>query len=68
MFTNLSDAVFIIQSVFGFISMILPTSLALLVGLKYADISFGEWFKKSWKLLLGLLIALIISILLVVLI
>lgn len=66
MFTNLSDAVFIIQSVFGFVSMILPTSLVLLVGLKYADISFGEWFKKSWKLLLGLLAALIISILLVV--
>lgn len=64
--TNLEDAVFIVQAVFGLISMILPTSVLLLMGLKYSDISFGEWFKKAWKLLLGLLLSLIISILLVI--
>lgn len=64
--TNLEDAVFIVQAVFGLISMVLPTSVVLLIGLKYSDISFGEWFKKAWKLLLGLLLGLIISILLVI--
>ena len=68
MYSNLADAVYIIQSVFGFISLILPTSIVLLMGLRYNDISFGEWFKKAWKLLLGLFICLIIAILIVVLV
>lgn len=68
MYSNMGDAVFIIQSVFGFISLILPTSIVLLMGLRYSDISFGEWFKKAWKLLLGLLICLLVAILLIVLI
>lgn len=67
LYENVPDAVFIIQTVFGFVSLILPTSVVLLMGLKYTDISFTEWFRKSWKLLLGLLAALIISIVLVIL-
>ena len=68
MYSNLADAAYIIQSVFGFISLILPTSIVLLMGLRYSDISFGEWFKKAWKLLLGLLVCLVIAILIVVLV
>ena len=67
LYKNIPDAVFVIQSVFGFISLILPTSIVLLMGLKMSDISFSEWFRKSWKLLLGLLVALIVSIALVIL-
>lgn len=67
LYKNIPDAVFVIQSVFGFVSLILPTSVVLLMGLKFTDISFTEWFRKSWKLLLGLLLALIISIVLVIL-
>lgn len=54
---------FIVQSVFNLMMIIAPTSVGLIVGLYYLDISFTKWVKYIWKLfLLLLVIILVISI------
>lgn len=59
---DLPHVVYIMQSMFGFAMMIFPTSMVLVIGLQYLNISFKEWFKENWKLLLGLLLVAIVSI------
>ncbi len=54
----------IIQAVYGFMMMILPTSVILVAGLAYTDISIKEYFKGSWKVLIGLFVAITAVILL----
>lgn len=34
----------------GFTDMILPTNPVLLIGLSMANVSYGKWFKWTWKL------------------
>ena len=34
----------------GFTDVILPTNPVLLVGLSMANVSYGKWFKWTWKL------------------
>lgn len=46
----------IFKSVFGLVSMVAPTSVLLVTGLAYYNVSFKEWFKNVWKLLLEFLI------------
>lgn len=65
---KLPDAVYIMQVIYGFVMMLVPTSVGLVIGLQYLNISFKEWFKENWKLLLSLLVATLISIIIVVLI
>lgn len=50
------------QAIYGLSMYILPTSLVLIAGLAYLNISFKEWFKYIWKFLLCLVgvIALVI--------
>jgi uncharacterized ion transporter superfamily protein YfcC len=39
----------------GFTDVIMPTNPILLVGLSMANVSYGKWFKWTWKLQLFLL-------------
>ena len=48
-------SVMCIQYVHGIISIITPTSIFLVAGLSYLDISYKEWFSYIWKLVLFLL-------------
>ena len=67
--TNFADSLPIItitvQAIYGLCSLIVPTSVMLVMGLKYMDISYKEWFKNSWKLLLTLLVVVTIAILII---
>ena len=50
---------FIIQGMFGLVSLIAPTSVYLLAGLSLCDISYKEWIKHIWKfalILFGIII------------
>lgn len=40
---------FIIQGMFGLLSLVAPTSIYLLAGLSLCDISYKEWIKHIWK-------------------
>lgn len=55
----------IIQTLYGLVMFIAPTSVLLIVGLAYFDISYKEWFKSIWKLLLQLLIVIVLVIIIV---
>ncbi|MBO5095397.1 MAG: hypothetical protein J6B98_00780 [Bacilli bacterium] len=50
---------FIIQGMFGLVSLIAPTSVYLLAGLSLCDISYKEWIRHIWKfalILFGIII------------
>jgi len=51
------------QAIYGFSMLILPTSLVLIAGLSYLNISYKEWFKYIWKFLLYLLALIVVVIL-----
>lgn len=46
----------IIQGVHGILMFILPTSILLVVGLSYLNISYKQWFKYIWKFLIQIMI------------
>ena len=50
----------ILQSSYGFMMLVLPVSVILVAGLKYLDVSYKEWFKYMWKLLLQLFVVVIL--------
>jgi uncharacterized ion transporter superfamily protein YfcC len=50
------------QTMYGFVMMLVPTSVGLVVGLEYLGISYKEWFKENWKLLLSLLVGALVVI------
>lgn len=52
-----------IQAVYGLFSLIVPTSVMLVLGLKYMNISYKEWLKNAWKLLVSLFVIITIAIL-----
>jgi len=54
------------QSLHGLTLIIAPTSALMIVGLEYLGISYKEWLKTSWKLVLQLLAIILIIILIVV--
>lgn len=58
----------ITQGIHGLVMLIAPTSVILVAGLKYFDISYTEWFKNIWKYLLIALLAIIIVIIIMILI
>lgn len=53
---------FVLQSMHGLVMMLVPTSMILIGGLSYLNVSYKEWFKSIWKLLLGLLLISVIAI------
>ena len=46
--------------IFGIMMMVLPTSVMLVAGLKYFNVSYTEWLKKIWLYLLEALVVLIV--------
>lgn len=56
------------QSIYGITMLIAPTSVVLMTVLSYLGVSYKEWLKNIWKLLLELLAVLIIIFLILVLI
>lgn len=56
-----ADAAIIFQSMYGFTMLFAPTSLVLMATLSYLKVSYGEWLKNCWKLLLELFVILFIA-------
>ena len=50
----------IVQSIHGLVQFIAPTSVLLVVGLKYFDIDYKDWFKNTYKFLFTILVAIAI--------
>ena len=50
----------IFQSVYGLTALFVPTSLILMATLSYLNISYKEWLKNIWKLLLELFVIFVI--------
>lgn len=48
------------QAMQGFAVLIAPTSIILIATLSYLNISFWQWIKASWKLILEILVALLL--------
>lgn len=46
----------LVQSIHGILMFIIPTSVLLVIGLSYLDISYKEWFKYIWKFLIQIII------------
>ena len=65
---SVKSIAYIMQVMYGFTMLLVPTSVGLVVGLQYLNISFKEWFKENWKLILSILAASIILITIVVLV
>ncbi len=62
-FSDLNTLLAIITSAFHGLAMIfVPTSSMLILGLSYLGISYKEWMKSSWKLLVALLAAIFVII------
>ncbi len=57
-----------IQAIYGIVSLIVPTSVMLVLGLKYIGISYKEWLKYIWKVVLALLVVVTIAILIMAMI
>lgn len=55
----------IIQTLYGLVMLIAPTSVLLIAGLSYFEISYKDWFKNIWKLLLQLFIVVVLIIVIV---
>ncbi len=62
---NLSVLGIIYQVIYGLFMLFLPTSILLIAGLSYLKVSYKEWMKYIWKLLLALLVVIIIVIVVV---
>ena len=50
----------LIQGFYGLTMLIVPSSAMLVLGLSYLGVSYKDWVKASWKLVLELLAALIV--------
>ncbi len=55
----------VIQTLYGLVMFIAPTSVLLITGLGYFNISYKEWFKNIWKLLLQLFIVVVLLLIIV---
>ena len=54
--TSLSPIIALIwQAIYGFSTLLAPTSIILIAILSYLDIPYGKWLKSNWKLILEIL-------------
>ena len=60
--TSISVMGIIVQSIHGLVQLVAPTSILLVAGLKYFNIDYKEWLKKTYKLILAILVIVIIII------
>lgn len=66
--TNLELVAILFQSLYGFINLIGPTSLLLIIGLSYLDVPYTTWLKYIWRFALYLFILIFIVALIVILV
>ena len=66
--TILPVALILVVSIAGLVAMIAPTSLFLIAGLSFFDISFKEWVKSIWKYLVQALVVIIIVVIIIMMI
>ena len=59
--TKQSLVAIIFQSMYGFAMLFVPTSLTLMATLSYLNVSYKDWLKNSWKLILELFVVLLIA-------
>lgn len=59
-FSNVNVAALILQTSYGMIQFIAPTSVILMIGLSMLNIKFKDYFKFIWKFLLPMLAVIII--------
>lgn len=59
-FSNLNVSALILQTSYGMVQFIAPTSLILMIGLSMLNIKFKDYFKFIWKFLLAMLVVIII--------
>ena len=57
---SISIAGLLIQSMYGLGMLIFPTSVVLIAGLSYYDVSYKKWFKYIWKFALFAFLAILI--------
>lgn len=57
---NYAIAGVIFQAMYGFVTLLAPTSVILMATLSYLNISYKDWLKRVWKLLLELFVILLI--------
>lgn len=57
---NYAIAGVIFQAMYGFVMLLAPTSVILMATLSYLNISYKDWLKRVWKLLLELFVILLI--------
>ena len=62
--TNTTLVSLLTQSIYGLTMFVAPTSSVLVFGLTYLGIPYKEWLKKTWKLVVALLV-IILAILLI---
>lgn len=48
------------QTLYGFVMLLLPTSMILIAGLRYLEVSYKEWIKYIWKFLLSIFVIIMI--------
>lgn len=68
LYTNTGFIGIVMQVMHGLVMLVAPTSVILVAGLRYLNISYTDWLKNIWKYLLiaFLLIAIVLTILLLV--
>ena len=54
--SSLTIAGLLVQSIYGLGMIIFPTSVVLIAGLSYFDVSWKQWFKYIWKFALAVLL------------
>ena len=64
---NAKSFAIVFQSFYGLMQLVGPTSIMLLVCLAYTNVSYKDWFKNIWRLVLTLFIAISAIVLLVTL-
>lgn len=55
----------ITQGIYGLTMLFAPTSILLILGLDYFDISYSKWLKLAWKLLVILLLIILATVIIV---
>ncbi len=67
LYTNYNFIGMLMQMVHGLVMLIAPTSVILVAGLRYLNISYTEWLKNIWKYLLLALGVIVIFVILLLL-
>jgi len=54
-----------LQATYGLASFFVPSSVVLLVGLSYLDITYKDWMKYIWKFLIAMLLIIVVIMLII---